>query len=507
MIGLALLGALASPAAQAQSAEVAIEALLRHADLGDTAVSVAAMDVRTGRWLVAIDADEPRIPASNMKLVTTAASLELLGPGFVFSTELSEVSPRDYHGRAYDPDKHRDGALVIVGSGDPGLGDPKLLREHLGIDAEQLLAMWVDAVAETGKTRFEAIVIDDRVFDQRFVHPSWPIEQLNRWYCAEVAGINFHDNCIDVIPQPTRLGLAPAITIFPEAPFLDTTNRAKTDRTDTFWVSRRLRENQFTFHGMVRNHRTQGVPVAVHDPPMFFAKLLRHRLAQRGIAVGKVLRPTDGAAPIRGRSLHVVRTTLPLILQRANRDSQNLFAEALLKRMGHQVTGSPGSFENGGAAVRIYLRNTLGPRSAVAAVADGSGMSRDNRITARLLARLLAHMHHSELADDYRKSLAFAGRNDAGRHMGRGTLEGRFRDLEPGSWVFGKSGYLSRVSALSGCLVFPDPEQPDDHRVIAFSMLFNGFRPPLSNRAIKGLQDAIVDRIETAERTPVAATP
>jgi D-alanyl-D-alanine carboxypeptidase/D-alanyl-D-alanine-endopeptidase (penicillin-binding protein 4) len=494
----------AFPAA-GQDAESLTRALLRNADLGPTQYTVAARDLTHDEWLIELDADEPMIPASNMKLMTTAAATELLGPGFVFTTELIEVSAEDYHGRDYDPQLDQAGALMIMGSGDPALGDPKLLREHLDIDAEQLLDTWVDAIVETGRQRFAAIVIDDRIFDRQFVHPSWPVDQLNRWYCAEVAGINFHDNCLDVIPRPTRSGLAPEIDLFPEAPFLDTTNRAKTGRDDSFWISRKLDENQFTFHGSVRHQPTQGIPVTVHDPPEFFARLLVHRLAQKGVTVDAVHRPADGAAPLPGRTLHIIRTTLPLVLERTNRNSQNLFAEALLKRMGHQVTGSPGSFENGAAAVRIYLRNTLGPRSAVASVADGSGMSRDNRVTARLLVRLLEHMHRSEHADTFRKSLSFAGKTDDGKHVGLGTLDGRFRDLEPGAWVFGKSGYLRGVSALSGYLVFPDPDQPDQHRVIAFSILFNGFKPPLSNRTLKDLQDAVVDRIESVQRKPTPA--
>jgi len=503
----ALVWVLVALPAVAQDAEALTRSLLRGADLGPTQYTVAARDLTRDQWLIELDADEPMIPASNMKLLTTAAAVELLGPGFVFTTELIEVSAEDYHGQDHDPQLDQPGALMIMGSGDPGLGDPKLLREHLNIDAEQLLETWVDAVVKTGKKRFAAIVIDDRIFDHQFVHPSWPVDQLNRWYCAEVAGINFHDNCIDVIPRPTRRGLAPEINLFPDAPFIDTTNRAKTGRDDSFWISRTLKENQFTFHGSVRHRPAQGIPVTVHDPPRFFARLLVHRLAQRGVTVDRVHRPADGAAPLPGRTLHVIRTTLPLILERTNRNSQNLFAEALLKRMGHQVTGSPGSFENGAAAVRIYLRNILGPRSAVASVADGSGMSRDNRVTARLLVRLLEHMHHAEHADTFRKSLAFAGRTKQGKHVGVGTLNGRFRDLEPGAWVFGKSGYLRGVSALSGYLVFPDPDQPDQHRVIAFSILFNGFKPPLSNRTLKDLQDAIVDRIETVERKPATTTP
>ncbi len=489
--------------ALAQDADDRIRDLLRNSDLGPTKVSVAVMDVDSGRWLVEREADEPRVPASNMKLITTAAAVELLGPRFTFTTELQMVPAADFHGSDYDPAKGHGPALVVIGSGDPGLGDPKLLREHLGIDAEALLEIWVDKIVETGQKRFDAIVIDDRVFDQQFIHPGWPQDQLINWYCAPVAGINFHDNCLDILPKPAATrGLAPEVSIYPAAPFLDTTNTATTGSEDTFWVSRRTGTNHLRFHGQVRTHRRSPISVTVNDPPDLFARLLIHRLARRGVTVATVQRMDEGAAQLRGQSLHTIRTTLPPILERTNRDSMNLFAEALFKRLGHQVTGSPGSFDNGAAAVRIYLHNVLGPRSAVATVVDGSGLSKDNRVTARLLVQVLQRMHHSPYVDTYRSSLAHAGKTAEGTAASSGTLHNRFNKLGNEAWVFGKTGYINQVSALSGYLVFPDPDDADRHKVYAFAILCNGFRPPASNRSMKDLQDQIVTIIEQAERRP-----
>jgi len=509
LLALFVVSCLVALPSHAQDAEGLIRALLRNTDLGGTDVSVAVQDLRTGQWLVELDADEPRTPASNMKLVTTAAALELLGPRFAFTTELRLVPVENLPRREQRQDADappRLPVLAVIGSGDPALGDPKLLREHMdGMDAEGLLDVWVEQVVKTGIKQFDAIVVDDRVFDQQFIHPDWPRNQLIEWYCAPVAGINFHDNCLDILPRPAaRRGLAPQIDIFPEAPFIDSTNKATTGTQDKFWIGRREGTNDFTFNGQVHTLRRTPLSVTIHDPPNFFGQLLRHRLAKRGIVVGDILRPAEGDAPLEGTTLHEIRTTLPLVLQRTNRNSLNMFAEALLKRMGHQVTGSPGSFENGAAALRIYMHNALGPRSAVATVADGSGLSRENRVTARLLVQLLRRMHESQYADAYRTSLAFAGKTADGDTAGDGSLEGRFDELGDGAWVFGKSGYINSVSALSGYLVFPDPAEPDTHRVYAFSILCNGFKPPLTNSSMKSLQDRIVQRIEKAERQATA---
>lgn len=503
-----LAAALAAPGiapALALDAEGSIQELLRNTDLGGATVSATVLDVETGRFLVEINADEPVIPASNMKLVTTAAAVDLLGPDFVFETELALVSAEDFHGEGFAPEKPQPPALVIRGSGDPALGDPKLLKKHLKLHADELLDRWVAAVVATGVKRFDAVVVDDRVFDREFVHPSWPRNQLNRWYCAEVAGINFYDNCLDISPEPTQRGLSPRVSVFPAAPFVETSNQAKTGKDDSFWISRPPTRNHFTFHGSVRNAPRQPFSVTVHDPPVFLGKLLQSRLARQGVSVQRVVRPHDGDAPLPGRALHVVRTTLPLVLQRTNQDSQNLFAEALLKRLGHQVTGTPGSFDNGAAALRIYMREALGPRAAAVSVADGSGMSRDNMVTTRLLTQLLRHMHHSPHAGVYRESLAYAGKNADGQKFGAGTIQRRFSKLDNGSWVFGKSGYIREVSSLSGYLVIP--KHPGaapgaagggEYKVVAFSFICNGFKPPLSNRSMKALQDAMLERVETS---------
>ena len=101
--------------------------------------------------------------------------------------------------------------LIFVGDGDPALGDPRGMAE--GEDVETVLRKWTEAVQRGGVTRVGTLIVDDRVFDRQWAHPDWPRDQLNRWYCAEVAGINFHQNCLGVYPQPTMKGQSPIVTL------------------------------------------------------------------------------------------------------------------------------------------------------------------------------------------------------------------------------------------------------------------------------------------------------
>ncbi len=457
-----------------------IQLLIRGHDLGQTTVSVMAMDLDNGKPLVEIEPDQQMIPASNMKLFTTAAAMDLLGDDFMFRTVLGLIEPQ-VRGEGH--------ALVLLGDGDPAFCDPILLEEH-NLTVDDVLNQWFDAVEKTGVKHFNSLILDDRVFDYEFVHSSWPPEQLHKHYCAEVAGLNFYENCLDISPIPNEIrGLSPHIVIFPEVPFIKTANRAITGTRDQFAIDRRPGSNDLFFSGQIRNR--PGIPyqVTVHDPAMVFARLVQHRLAERGIRIDRIDRPDEQDPRLEGKMLHVVQTALPLVIQRCNRDSQNMFAEALFKRMGRAITGMPGSWENGVAAIRIFLHHRMGSRSTAITIADGSGMSRDNRVTSRIIVELLYELYHDpEHWPIFRDSLA--------EGCVSGTLRRRFDSI--GGKVYGKSGYLRGVSALSGYLILPEQTGNNMPTNVGFSMIFNGFTAPMNNTKLKEIQEKIIAMLEDA---------
>lgn len=455
------------------------QAIINAADLRKTEVGVYIYDLDNNTPLASINPDRPLIPASNMKVFTTAAALQTLGPDFVFRTELQMLRAGVVKGTT-------NPTLVIKGDGDPAFGDPDLLAKH-GLDIEKLLDTWINAVKTTGVKTFDKLIIDDRVFDQDFVHPSWPADQLNQWYCAQVAGLNFNDNCVDLYPEPTVAGQSPRVLIWPLVPAINITNRAMTGGGDTFWVSRKAGTNDMVFYGKVKNRRTSPINVTIHDPPIFFGELMKHRLSQAGITVASIVRPESDDQLPQGQVLHVIQTTIDQVIQRCNKDSQNLFAEALFKRMGRKVTGRPGSWDNGAAALRIFLHNRLGARSASLSIADGSGMSRDNKITSRSMVDVLQAMATDpKMSEIFLDSLSVAGED--------GTLRKRFADLKDAQ-VLGKSGYIRSVSTLSGIVIVNDPTRPNGKRTILFSLLFNGFEPPVYLHAVRDTQDKLVKLI------------
>jgi len=478
-IALALCWPLTAPA-QVRDLTNEIEALLSGASVGRATVGVQVVDLETRRTLASINAERKFIPASNMKLLTAGAALAVLGPDFHFRTEL----------------RREGNTLIVRGSGDPAFADPTLLEE-MGLDVEGFFDIWIDAVRQRSEAPVEEIVVDDRIFDDQWAHPTWPRDQLNRWYCAEVSGLNFHTNVVQVYAEPSGAGLAPRLKLMPDAPWLRVRNLGRSVKSgaNTLWVSRVLTSNEMTLHGNVRWATRAPVDVAVHDNSMIFGRLLRDRLQRAGLGEPSVRRaePNEDLPP--GELVAVVQTPMEVVLRRSNVDSYNLYAEALLKRLGHEVTGQPGSWANGAAVMRMVAGRILGPQAAGSlTIADGSGMSRDNQVTPALMAAWLEAIHLDDaLREPFTESLALGGEE--------GTLRSRFGEVEVDAEVRAKSGYLNGVSNLSGYVT-----DPNTGRRVAFSVLVNDIPSSLPVRRVKRFHEQVVDVIDDwlAEQTGAA---
>lgn len=468
-----------------------VERAITTADLGAAVVGVSIREAGStadgpGDALVSIRGDEPFIPASNMKLITSGAALVALGPGFNFRTTM------------WWDDAAR--ALIVRGDGDPAFADPELLdlmttRDGRPLDVEAFLAIWINAVKQAGLKRMDTVIIDDRIFDRQFVDPQWEQDDLIKHYGAQVSGFMFHTNVLHFYPRsvPGSAGGPDMSIMRPLAPWVQVRNRA-TCRTDsesanTVWIARVLGSNDFTVFGNVKRTMRDPVRVTVHDMPLFFAELLGNRLRDRGVKIA-AHRTADRAELIDYTALRqigpTISTPLSTVLTRCNRDSQNLYAESLLKRTAHQLTNQPGSWTSGGSLIRhLVYKRVSNPRLASSLiVGDGSGLSRDNRISPDLLTAWLASFERDEnLRDVFMDSLAIAGRT--------GTLDDDFLDERRaplhGATVRAKSGYINGVSCLSGFIT-------KGEQTMMFSVMVNN-APRGRIRAAKHLQERIVSHI------------
>jgi D-alanyl-D-alanine carboxypeptidase/D-alanyl-D-alanine-endopeptidase (penicillin-binding protein 4) len=402
-----------------------IDAILGAPGLKNVLFSVCVVRAGSGELLYERNPRLALLPASNMKIVTSAVALERLGRDFAFETRAGLCGD----------------ALVIIGAGDPLLGDRD--SEAKGERRSQpVLRDLVARLKEAGVTALSDIRVDTSIFDSQRVHPSWPANQLHQKYACEVSGLNYNCNCVDV--AAANEGGRIVLSMDPPNAYIRLVNAVVPRRfgPSQFSVDRTGVPGQLLISG---NVRTQAGPyaVAVENPGLFFGHLVEEAAVKAGIKVsGRVL---EGPAP-EGCELRPVaeyRTALLQVLTRADRDSLGLAAEALFKRLGAQAepSGRGGSWESGRRVVREYLAG-LGLEPSDFTISDGSGLSRDNRLSAWALTRLLMHLAAGPSWEFFKSTLAVGGLD--------GTIEGHFWEKAYRGRVQAKSGYIMAVRALSG---------------------------------------------------------
>ena len=440
----------AAPARTAADIGTAVRAAVEASGLRASTVSVSVRDVATGAIVADVDGGTAMVPASNMKVLTTAAALHVLGPDWKFRTRMVRDGDR----------------LVVVGDGDPSLGDPEFLArmQHVsadgtrraGLSTEQLVDTWVNAARRAGIDRVSELVVDDRVFDRQFVHPSWPADQLSNSYCAEVAGLNFHENLIGA--ALTLSGGRPAVAATqPAAPWISfDPGRATADggkrAAQTIGIVRTAEPWRFTLSGNMKAAPAEPVSICVQNMPEFFARYVGERLRRAGIACASV-RVAAASDPEFSGDAVGPEIVMPIgeVVKRCNTESQNMYAEALLKRLAAEKAGKPGSWAGGAQALAAVVDERLGAGVAARAlvVSDGSGLSRGNRVAPGLATAWLRSVANDErIAAPFIESLAVAGET--------GTVRKRFDTLDTTRvFVPCKTGYINGTSCLTGYVGAP----------------------------------------------------
>lgn len=437
-------------------------------------VQIVLLDERP-RLILEHNSSEPFKPASNQKILTTAAAMALLPQDFTFKTILAR----------------RGDDLVVIGAGDPATGDPKLARGE-GEAITALFREWADKLKAAGVGRISGdLVFDDYVFEQEHIHPNWAAQfknQMQNWYVAPVGGLNFNDNCVDVVVKPgPGVGEPAQVTLIPNTPYIELSNRCKTAKKGDP-IIRRTGNGTVTVSvsGSVSRpgNAASATSLTVTDPGMFFASTLRTVLAAKGIAVDgqtrrQRVRLESGGLPGDLQIIARHEQGLDPLFERSNRDSQNLFAEALLKAVGAYVgaidTPRVGSYETGRRVVELFLTK-LGLAHDGCVIDDGSGLSHSNRVTPAVLAGVLIYMDRHPRQKQWLGNLATAG--------GEGTLRRRMKELN--GKMYGKTGHISGVSTLSGYVFGPNG------RRYAFAILCND-----SNGYAHPLQDSICRTLAT----------
>lgn len=432
-------------AAERLQLRTSLESLLATEPLDSSRVGVHVVSLDSGETLYAQNPHELLNPASNVKLVTAAAVLGRLGPEYRFETEFWCAQSRRGAGC---------NTLYIKGRGDPVLYTERIY----GIVGELL---------HRGLSRVGDIVIDESFFDDVRNGPGWEQENTDRAYLAPTGAVSINHNAVAIHVTPaSSVNQRPKVTVSPPSAFFQIDNQVRS-------VSSRSRRRLIP--ASVANGDRQRIVVSgrlpvgtgnavfyrkIDSPPMYAGETFKAVLKERGVTVTGRVR--TGVVPDDATLLYTSYSpALTEVVRELNKHSNNFIAEQLIKVLGAELKGAPGSWEKGIAAVEEYLAE-LGLSKGAYVMKNGSGLNDTNRFSAAQLTHLLRVVYDTAgYYPEFASSLGVAARDGTLRLRMDGTqAEGRLR---------GKTGTLENVSALSGYVRSPRGER------LAYAILVNDF--------------------------------
>ncbi len=370
-------------------------------------------------------------PASTMKLLTAGTALEVLGSEFRYTTDLA-ILPGTIN------DGIVTGDIYLKGSGDPSL--------QLS-DLETL----VQKLKERGISRVKGNIVCDASFFDTISHgKGWMLDDRDSKFSVPLSALSVNNNSVEFTVAPSVQAGDPAlISIFPETSFVSFSDYTRTLNSDSsakqsLSVSRKASsyDNFFEIRGtLYKGSKKKIIYRSVFDPALFTGNLFYELCLSMGIEIkGKVLK---GRAPLKVETIVSHDSAqLSVLLEELNKESNNLYAENILKTIGVYAFGQPGTSNNGLKQIRQYL-SRMGISDQNYNLSDGSGVSRYGLVTPDVLSSFLLIMYQDlTFRYDFISSLSVAGVD--------GTLKKRMRNFSTLGKVHAKSGSLQGVSTLAG---------------------------------------------------------
>jgi serine-type D-Ala-D-Ala carboxypeptidase/endopeptidase (penicillin-binding protein 4) len=466
------IGLVAGPRARAQDAvrerASRVDQLLARPALRGASIGLSVIDLESGATLLERGGERGLVPASNQKLLVASTALALWGPQHRFETVVYTTGSIDAEGVL-------DGTLWIQGS-----GDPSLVTESFWRLVEEIRLRGIRSIRG-------GIGIDPGRFDGQQLHPDWE-PSSRRAYYPRISGFVANFSAFRIEVRGGRAAQTPVVvSVLPEIPYF----RVRSDAVTIPGAGQVSLDVSALPDGSGERIRVSGAQRVNQDastywrsvalPERYAADVLRMQLAAQGVKVDGSVRIAplpDGAEPL----LTFEGEPLGLIVRDLNKYSNNFIAEQLTKALGAEFRGRPGTWTSGIAVIREYLdgKGLLGPETVIA---DGSGLSPRNRVSAATLASVVRHAAlEFGSGAEFLASLPIGGRD--------GTLEERGYETVVG--VRGKTGHLRSVASLAG--VFPG----EQGKLRAFAIIVNGARGGRLD------VDAAIDELVTSLAAPKA---
>lgn len=416
---------------------LSVNFLTSHPLTGQANMSVLMKNLNTGEVIDSYRADKVVPPASVMKLLTTGAVLDILGPGYRFPTVL------EYTGSVEGGVLH--GNLYIHGSCDPSLG----WKGRIGF-----LDQWVKAVQKAGISSIDgAVIADMTILDGDAQNPNWLCEDAGNYYAPGIFGLNYYGNTMNIVLQSGEPGtVAKVIKTEPAVEDIVFINRIRCDKIqyDGAFVSGLPYSRERYLTGAVpSNVGTFGVKGDLPNPGLLLARHFTNKLREAGISVKRdATFEADYNALTPPRTELYIHYSEPLseIIKETNVNSNNLYAESLFRFLGTRYT-LPGTIHNSQDLLRDYWRRR-GVSIQNAIIKDGCGLAPQDAVSAQTFVQLLTVMLRSQNADAWIASLPVSGQS--------GTLKSLCPKTELEGRIHAKSGTIAGTKNFAGYIDMPN---------------------------------------------------
>jgi len=477
-----------TPAKTLPELQAKISEILAKPELSSAMVGVKVVSLDTGRVFFEENSAKLLRPASNMKLYTVAAALDRLSPEYRFSTSVYATTRPDSAGVVR-------GNLTIYGRGDPSIA----ARFNNG-DYFKSIDDLATRIVAAGVKRVEGDIVGDESY---FIGPKygagWNWEDLTWYYGAEITPLTVNDNALDLFIKPgTAVGQPAVITTGPPDPLLTINNKVTTSAKGVrreISIHRGLGENSITITGTIPlEDRGYTGGIGISHPALLFVYLLRTSLAQKGVVITGKSRTTGDTVqtlwvtgvpvafalgtpgPLENEIATFQSPPFSVVAAQTLKPSQNLYTELILRTLG-KVAPPPATTSNlaqtseelGIEAVKSFLK-TVGIRPEALNLDDGSGLSRNDMITAEASVQLLTFMSKHRYASVFRDALPIAGVD--------GTLRNRFKGTPAENNIRAKTGSLSSAASLGGYVTTAAGEK------LAFSIMVNNYPRDVEPRTL-----------------------
>lgn len=452
---------------QGQAIDQLIDGMMK--DIGaDLNIGIKVQDVATQEVIYSRNADRSYIPASNQKIFTAAAALIVLGVDYTFKTQLLTQKPTLQAGVL-------SGDLFVHFS-----GDPSLQTTHLAALLKQLKSQGLTGISGN-------VYLDSSAFEPQLIGDGWMWDDTQYCFAPPISANMLNQNCLQFFISPgSSVGAPLQVQRNQSNQYLLLQNETETRASNARGCQLKLRDvyqNQYQLSGCLpQSSKGAGMSVALTDPNYYALAIVKGLLADQQITVkGRVQLGTNGA-DLSKMVVIAEKQSEPLskLIHTMLKESDNIIAETVFKKMGGVYFNSSGSWERGSKAVRTLFTKNAKMSFTNAVIADGSGLSRYNLITPDQVVDLLTYVYHNEqISQTFVAALPNGGID--------GSLKYRLKSPAVMGKVWAKTGSMANVVSLSGYI------KTNQKRVLAFSILINGAAGSLQK--YRKIQDAVCESL------------